>query len=171
MLPNPKDLFCTDLPTVKTIVIGLGNPILGDDGVGWVVVEEVSKLENCLSNTVVVECLSVGGLNLMEHLVGFNRAILVDALLTTLHPVGTVIHLPLEELPGQIAGHMGSTHDVNLKIALQLGREMGAQLPGEIIIVGIVVNYVTDFSKDLSPQVKAAVPQAVKLICDCLQSV
>jgi len=154
---------------VKTIVVGLGNPILGDDGVGWVVVEEVSKLEHCLSNTVVVECLGVGGLNLMEHLVGFNRAILVDALQTTLHPVGTVIHLQLEDLPEQVAGHLSSAHDVNLKIGLQLGREMGAQLPGEIIIVGIVVNCVTDFSKDLSPQVKAAVPQAVKLICDCLQ--
>jgi len=146
---------------MKTIVIGLGNPILGDDGVGWVVVEEISKLKSCESTTVVVDCLSVGGLTLMEHLVGFNRAIVVDALQTALHPVGTVIQMPLEDLPEQITGHLTSAHDVNLKTALQLGREMGAQLPEEIIIIGIVANSVTDFSKELSPQVKAAVHQAV----------
>lgn len=154
---------------MKTIVIGLGNPILGDDGVGWVVVEQISNLELCQSNTVVVDYLSVGGLTLMEHLVGFDRAIVVDALQTTLHPIGTVIDMQLDDFPEQIAGHLTSAHDVNLKTALQLGREMGAQLPEETIIVGIVVNCVTNFSKDLTPQVRAAVPQAVTLISDWLQ--
>ena len=154
---------------MKTIVIGLGNPILGDDGVGWEVAQEISKLELCISSSVVVDCLSVGGLTLMERLVGFNRAIVVDALQTALHPVGTVIHMKLEDLPEQVAGHMTSAHDVNLKTALQLGREMGAHLPDEIIIVGIVVNSVIDFSKDLSPKVESAVPKAVKLVCECLQ--
>ena len=153
-----------------TIVIGLGNPILGDDGVGWVVAEEISKLKSCESTEVVVDCLSVGGLTLMEHLVGFDRAIVVDALQTTLHPVGTVIHLQLEDLPEQIAGHLASAHDVNLKTALQLGREMGAQLPEEIIIIGIEANYVNDFSKELSPQVRAAVPQAIQIIYNLLQT-
>ena len=155
---------------MKTIVIGLGNPILGDDGVGWVVAEEISKLKSCESTEVVVDCLSVGGLTLMEHLVGFDRAIVVDALHTTLHPVGTVIHLQLEDLPEKIAGHLASAHDVNLKTALQLGREMGAQLPGEITIIGIEVNYVNDFSKELSLQVRAAVPQAIQIIYNLLQT-
>ncbi len=154
---------------MKTIVIGLGNPILGDDGVGWVVAEEVSKLGDCSSNTITVECLSVGGLTLMEHLIGSKRAILVDALQTPLHPVGSVIYLQLEDLPEQMVGHLSSAHDVNLKTALQLGHEMGAQLPDEVIIIGIIVNCVTDFSKVLSPQVEAAVPKAVKLVCECLQ--
>ena len=155
---------------MKTIVIGLGNPILGDDGVGWVVAEEISKLKSCESTEVIVDCLSVGGLTLMEHLVGFDRAIVVDALQTTLHPVGTVIHLQLEDLPEKFAGHLASAHDVNLKTALQLGREMGAQLPGEIIIIGIEANYVNDFCKELSPQVKAAVPQAIQIIYNLLQT-
>ena len=46
---------------MKTIVIGLGNPILGDDGVGWVVAEEISKLKSCESTEVRVDYLSVGG--------------------------------------------------------------------------------------------------------------
>ena len=63
---------------MKTMVIGLGNPILGDDGVGWKVAEEVRKQLPC-DMSVNVDCLSVGGISLMEHLIGYDRAILIDA--------------------------------------------------------------------------------------------
>lgn len=156
---------------MKTIVIGLGNPILGDDGVGWVVAEEISKLELCKSKAVIVDCLSVGGMTLMEHLVGFDRAIIIDALQTSLHPIGTVIKMKLEDFPEQIAAHLTSAHDVNLKTALQLGREMGAQLPEEIIFIGIAAEYVTNFSNELSPTIQNAIPQAVERISNLLCSV
>ena len=155
---------------MKTIVIGLGNPILGDDGVGWRVAEEISGLGFCKSNSVVVDCLSVGGLTLMECLVGYNRAILVDALQTGLHPPGTVIQMQLDDLPDLVAGHMASAHDAKLKTALQLGREMGLQLPDQVLIVGIEAQRVFDFSEKLSPIVMAAVPQAVQLVSELLQT-
>jgi Ni,Fe-hydrogenase maturation factor len=61
----------------RTRVIGLGNPILGDDGVGWRVVEAMrGRLDD---EAVDVLCLSVGGVSLMEQLVGCDRALLVDA--------------------------------------------------------------------------------------------
>jgi hydrogenase maturation protease len=156
---------------MKTIVIGLGNPILGDDGVGWKVAEEISGLVLSKSDSIVVDCLSVGGLSLMEHMVGYNRAILVDTLQTGLHPPGTVIQMQLEDLPDQLAGHLVSAHDANLKTALQLGREMGVELPEQITIVGIEAQHVYDFTEVLSPDVMAAVPQAVQLVSDILQIV
>jgi hydrogenase maturation protease len=156
--------------TSKTIIIGLGNPILGDDGVGWKVATELSNLDLGNTKTVEVDCLSIGGLTLMERLVGYHRAILVDALQTGQHAPGTVISLRLEDLPDRKTGHMSSAHDVNLKTALQLGREMGIQLPEQIIIVGIEAQRVYDFSEELSTVVEAAVPQAVQLVCDILQT-
>jgi len=156
---------------MKTIVIGLGNPILGDDGVGWKVAEEISGLVLSKSDSIVVDCLSVGGLSLMEHMIGYNRAILVDTLQTGLHPPGTVIQMQLEDLPDQLAGHLVSAHDANLKTALQLGREMGVELPEQITIVGIEAQHVYDFTEVLSPDVMAAVPQAVQLVSDILQIV
>jgi hydrogenase maturation protease len=59
---------------MKTIIIGLGNPILGDDGVGWKVVEELGKLDHSKSKSIEVDCLSVGGLTLMERMVGYHHA-------------------------------------------------------------------------------------------------
>jgi len=155
---------------MKTIVIGLGNPILGDDGVGWRVAEELSRQLTHKSDKIDICCLSVGGLTLMERLVGYNRAILVDALQTGLHPPGTVKQLQLEELPDQISSHMVSTHDANLKTALQLGREMGVQLPEQIMVVGIEAQHVIDFSDTLSPSVRSAIPQAVQIVSNLLKT-
>lgn len=156
---------------MKTIVIGLGNPILGDDGVGWKVAEEIIKLELSKSNLIEVDCLSVGGLTLMEHMVGYNRAILIDAIQTGKNPPGTVIQIRLEDMPEQIAGHTASAHDVNLHTAIQLGHEMGAQLPEQIFIVGIEAQRVYDISEELSPPLLAAVPNAVQCVCKLLQTV
>ncbi|HMZ07522.1 MAG TPA: hydrogenase maturation protease, partial [Anaerolineales bacterium] len=64
---------------MKTLIVGLGNPILGDDGVGWKVVEEIKKQTPSSQGDVDVICLSLGGLALMEHLIGYQRAILVDS--------------------------------------------------------------------------------------------
>ena len=153
---------------MKTIVIGLGNPILGDDGVGWVVAQEISKLELSRSGTIVVECLSVGGLTLMERLVGYHRAVLVDALKTGLHPPGTVIQLQLDDLPEQASSHMVSAHDASLRTSLQLGHEMGVQLPKQIIVVGIEAEQVYDFSEVLSSRISEAIPEAVQVVCNLL---
>jgi hydrogenase maturation protease len=148
----------------KIIIIGLGNPLLGDDGVGWRVAEQVR--ESC---EVDVDCLSVGGLSLMERLVGYDRAILIDAITTGKQPTGSVSLYKLEELPDLSAGHTGSTHDTSLQNALKLGQSMGVQLPTEVVVVGIEAQSVYEFSEVLSPPVAAAIPQAVQMVMELLK--
>ncbi len=67
----------------KILVIGLGNPILGDDGVGWVVAREVETCLGASGQNVEVDCLALGGLSLMERMVGYQRVILIDSLNTS----------------------------------------------------------------------------------------
>ena len=75
---------------MKTLIIGLGNPLLGDDGVGWKIAQEVEKeikLNSTFSSLVEtgeisVECLALSGLSLMEQMIGFQKVILVDSLNT-----------------------------------------------------------------------------------------
>lgn len=151
---------------MKTIVIGLGNPILGDDGVGWVVAGEVKRLLDA-GLQVDVDCLSLGGLSLMEHLIGYERAILVDAFVSA-EPAGSIIVSRLDELPNYSAFHLTSAHDMSLQNALKLGRQMGAQLPGDITVVGISAKQIYDFSEELSLPVSAAVPKATRIVVDLL---
>jgi hydrogenase maturation protease len=166
---------------MKTIVVGLGNPILGDDGVGWKVAEEVRKhLPIPVSpatlplgegrHAVDVECLSLGGISLMEHLIGYQRAILIDAFALE-EPIGSILVLKLSELPNYSAFHTTSAHDTSLQNAIKLGRSLGAELPDDITVVGIATRQIYDFSEELSPPIAQAVPQAVQIVLDLLEQI
>lgn len=179
-------LYVARLPfLMKTIVIGLGNPILGDDGVGWKVAEEVNKqltspptpadraLRRLLKgeeNQVEVEFLSLGGISLMEHLIGYERAILIDAV-TSDQELGSVIVSNLNELPDYSAFHIASAHDTSLQNALKLGKAMGARLPKEVIVVGVATDHIYDFSESLTPAVAQAVPKATKIVINLLPGI
>jgi len=154
---------------MKTLVVGLGNPILGDDGIGWKVAEEIGKQlpEN---DHVDIECLSLGGIGLMEHLVGYDQAIIVDAFEMDA-PVGSISVLKLSQLPNYSAFHITSTHDTSLQTAMQLGREMGAHLPEDVMIVGVATEHIHDFSEDLSPPVARVVPCVVSIVLDLLREI
>jgi hydrogenase maturation protease len=160
---------------MKTIVIGLGNPILGDDGIGWKVAEEVKARLSSLRGShaapkeqyINVDFLSLGGISLMESLIGYERAILIDAV-TSDQEIGSVIVSQLSEMPDYSAFHISSPHDTSLPNALKLGRSMGARLPEDLTVVGIVTDHIYDFSENLSPAVAEAIPKAVKIVMDLL---
>ncbi len=150
------------------LVVGLGNPVRGDDGVGWRVVEALDDRLGSLGPTgrpvsVELDRLAVGGLTLMERLVGYERAILVDALEEGLPP-GTVTCRPFRELEGSPAAHLDATHDAGLAAALAAGEALGATLPSDITVVGVEIRDDDGFSDVLTPVVEAAVPDAVKII-------
>jgi hydrogenase maturation protease len=158
----------------RTIVVGLGNPVLGDDGVGWHVADEVERrLEGVASPgrrivDVQVERLGVGGLRLMEFLTGYDAAILVDAAEFPDRPAGEVRSCALADLPDRAAGHLDSAHDASLRTALDLGRKLGASLPSTIYAVTIQARSTDEFGEELSPEVAAAVPVAADAVMTLL---
>jgi hydrogenase maturation protease len=155
---------------MKTLVLGLGNPILTDDGVGVRVAEAVREELEHLRRTsdearrkldsVEVREVSVGGLTLMEAMLGYDRVILIDALHRRDGQPGTVHRLTLDDLraisPPQ---HTASAHDASLITALEAGQRMGLSLPMEIIIYAIEVENISDFSEELTPAVAQVAPQ------------
>jgi len=153
----------------NTLIIGLGNPILGDDGVGWVIAQNL-KIQYAGDSNLEFEFLSLGGLSLMERLTGYQKVILIDALSSGKHPQGKVVTFPLNEVPDLTSGHTSSAHDTSLRNALNLGRSMGIDLPKDenIIVIAVEAENVYDFSEELSPLVAAAVPEAVKLVIDII---
>ena len=163
---------------MKTLIIGLGNPILGDDGVGWRVIEKLSAQcgvplgeEGQMLNAkrLTFDCASLGGLSLMERMVGYQRAILVDSMETGQSPEGSVQVIPLESLPNPSAGHSASAHDTSLITALATGRKMGLELPESVQVVAVEAKNVYDFSEELSPRIALAVPVAVQAVLDELK--
>jgi hydrogenase maturation protease len=164
---------------MRTIIIGLGNPLLGDDGAGWRIVDRLrdlivdsktgpSGLNGEQGSPIEIDYLSNGGLALMERLVGYDRAILVDALNSGHCPQGTVVTLRLEDLPDRASGHLGSAHDTSLQTAMQMGRTMGVPLPGQVTIIAVETQNVYEFSEELTPAVAGAVEPAVQAVLKAL---
>ena len=155
-----------------TLVVGLGNPLQADDGVGWRVAQALAArlaadpalaADPSLAD-VEIDHLAVGGLTLMERLVGYRRAVLVDAMVTGEHAPGTVRRFSIADIPGREATHLDSAHDASLATALAAGRSLGADLPTQIAIVAVEAVRVDEFGEVLTPAVEAAIPAAVDAV-------
>jgi len=143
---------------VATVVIGLGNPVLTDDGAGLQVVRSVARRLHGVRGIEVRELYS-GGIRLMEAMAGFDRAVVVDAILTEGGRPGTVYSPEVNDLFQ--TRNVYSTHDGSLAVALELGRLAGLRLPSEIRVWAIEARDVSSFSERLTGDVERAVPRVV----------
>jgi hydrogenase maturation protease len=148
---------------LNTLVLGLGNPLLTDDGVGILVVQGAAAAR-CQRDDVTFAEASVGGLRLLDCLAGYERVIIVDAIQTRAGRPGDVHRLHPNDLPATT--HSGSTHTLSLPDVLALGRGLGLALPEDraIAIVAIEVEDALTFGEACTPAVAAAIPRAVEAV-------
>ncbi len=154
---------------MKTLIVGLGNPILTDDGVGVKVAYAVEEAlsPNIPENLTITEA-SVGGLRLMELMVGFDRVILIDAILNGSN-FGSIHQMTLDDLR-QITPteHSASAHDTSLITALDAAKQLGLHLPTDFACIAIEVENVLDFSDQPTPAVAAAIPIVTEMVLGML---
>lgn len=144
---------------MRAIVIGVGNPLLGDDGVGIHVARELAgRLEGHAGVTVTE--LYAGGLRLMEAMVGFDRALVVDAMVSGSCPPGTVRCFAPDELGA--TRNLRCAHDTSLPAALAMGKMLGLPLPEEIRVWGVEAVSCEEFGEELTPPVAWTVPELVE---------
>jgi len=151
---------------LKTIIIGLGNPIVSDDSVGIKVSRELKGRLNGYDGIDIAEAYA-GGIRLMDVMVGYEKAIIVDAIVTGSFVPGTIHSLSISDLVS--TRNIVSTHDTNLSTALEMGRMLGLSLPSEIDIWGIEAMDVETFSEELTEDVANAVPLVIQKIIDELR--
>ncbi|PNX49716.1 MAG: hypothetical protein BV457_00800 [Thermoplasmata archaeon M9B1D] len=145
---------------MKTIVLGVGNLILGDDGVGIHVVNELKKQIN--DPDVTLDEAITGGMNLLDLIIGYDRAIIIDAVKSKDAENGEVKRIPLSDFNTM---HSCNPHDVSLIEAIEMAKKMGeTRIPKDIIIIGIMMKEIPcEFREKLSKDIAAAVPNAVEL--------
>lgn len=145
---------------MRTIVVGLGNPILSDDRAGLAAAQ---LLEQILQGQPDIDVVldTCGGLRLMELMMGYKRALILDAIITGAAP-GTVHLLAADAIASQ---RSASAHDVNLTTALKVGRQAGGRLPNDdsIHYIGIEARDIQTFSEVCTPEVAPAVRKAAAL--------
>jgi hydrogenase maturation protease len=151
----------------KTLILGLGNPILTDDGVGIRVVHALRA--RTLPAGVFFAEAGVGGLRLLETIAGYERVILVDAILNPKGRPGEICLLQPRDLRTSL--HSGSAHDLSFSDALNLGRELGMDIPEDphIKIVAIQVEDVQTLGEEMTPAVEASITGAVEAVLEVLR--
>ena len=145
---------------MKTIVLGIGNLILGDDGVGVHVANEVKKHIN--SPDITVDEAITGGMNLLDLLLGYDKAIIIDAVKSENSKKGEVKRILLSDFTTM---HSCNPHDVSLAEAISMAKKLGEErIPNEIVIIGIMMKEIPcEFGEELSEKIAAAVPKAVEM--------
>jgi hydrogenase maturation protease len=146
---------------MKILVLGLGNEILCDDGVGIYVSRELKKTLANREDISVAEA-SLAGLGLLDLLTGYDKAIVIDAIQTGEGKAGEVYRLNSNDFAA--TRHTASTHNINFASALELGNKLGLSLPREIVIFAIEVSDVCTFSETCTPKVKRAIPKCVNMV-------
>jgi len=145
---------------VKILILGIGNPILTDDGIGPRLIQE---LQDKISDPqVVLEETNVSGLSLLEILSGFDYVIVLDAVQSGGKP-GEIYWLAPKDIGGQ-SGYAYLHHNMDLLKVLEFGRNISMPMPGDVSILAIEAKDVTTFGEGLTPEVEEAVPAAVECI-------
>jgi hydrogenase maturation protease len=146
-----------------TLVLGMGNPILSDDGVGLLVAGRLAA--GPLPPGAEVRQSEVAGLRLLELVRGFTRVIIIDALKSPAdagREPGEVVRYEAKDFKG---GHRyGSAHSIGLDTALELGHRLGYDMPEEVVVFAIEAEDVETFGEELSPPVAEAAGQVLDLV-------
>ncbi len=145
----------------RVLILGLGNPLLGDEGIGGRVVEELKKLQ--LPDGVSVVEGGTSGLGLIGLMEGHQRVIIVDAA-DMGHRPGSVIRFTPSEARFKIAEAPLSLHQIGLGEVLALSQALELA-PAELVVIGIQPGQI-EAGAGLSPEVEGAIPQIIRLILD-----
>lgn len=134
------------------LVLGVGNLVMGDDGVG---VRVVQRLQSEYRMPVHVEIMDGGtlGLDILPRLDGVGRLLMVDAVETG-HGPGTCVRLAGEEIPLVLENRI-SPHQMGIRDLLGVARLIG-NLPQEIVLIGVQPGNI-EMGTELTPDVEAKV--------------
>lgn len=142
----------------RSIIIGLGNPLLSDDAVGPIVARRVRDL---VDSPDLEFCeLAVGGVELMETIIGHRTAVIIDAILTEEGTPGTCYLLDLERCPP--TRHAGMSHEIGLLEGLALGRSLCLAVPDFIRVYAVEVADPFTFGTRMTGQVERAIPRIAR---------
>jgi hydrogenase maturation protease len=147
----------------RTVVIGIGNTLLGDEGVGVHALNKL-RLEGLSEDIQLVEG-GVGGIALLNYVRGADRVIFIDAVSGS--QPGRAHRLTERDLNTKVKTllHPMSLHDVGLAEMIKIGQAVYPnEMPKEIIIYGIEIKEPKTYSSDLSKEVRNSMNKVVELI-------
>jgi hydrogenase maturation protease len=144
----------------KTVVLGLGNPIMSDEGVGPAIVQRFADKAKDYTNTEFVD-VGTGGFSLLYHLENADKAIFVDCALMGETP-GVIRRFTNDQVQTVKRLSHFSLHEGDLLTLIDKAKELG-QCPEDIVIFGVEPELV-DFGLSLTETLSSQMDHYVKCV-------
>jgi hydrogenase maturation protease len=147
----------------RTILIGLGNPIMSDDAVGLAVAKEVLRRVPGLDGDLSAS----GGFDVLDCMIGYERAVIIDSMVTGRFPPGTVRRVDVD--PELKTLRVEDSHGMDFLRAMEVGRVAGANMPREVIIYGIEVADASSLGESISEGLREMIDEIAEEIAGDLR--
>lgn len=142
---------------MKTLILGVGNTLLSDDGVG---IRVVRKMKERIGNVDIAE-VNTAGISLLDHIRGYYKVVIIDSVVNKDIPPGTIQEFSVNEIE---KSYPFLSHGINLPLAIEFGKRCGEDIPRNIKIYGIGTKDTTTFSETCTSEVEEAISGIVDYI-------
>ena len=158
----------------KTLVLGLGNDLYGDDGIGIHIIElinrhtEIKQKLSVLCDPVEFIPCSQTGLSLLDVIIGYDSLIIIDTIKKqnpTTGKIHTMEGSELRFIPGP------SPHYVSIPQSIEIGKKLGLKVPKNIKIIAIEAKNMYNLGEKLTEEMKEKVPVVIKKLKSLLRDI
>jgi len=153
------------MPNRKTLVLGIGNEILSDDGIGPRLVRSLSEIID--DPGVSFKTAFCGGLEIMEYIRDYERAVIIDAIHTRNGRPGNVYLFSASDFSE--TSNLSNLHDVNFITALHLGDILELNLPSDLNIIAVEVTEDREFNEKLTPVLEIRYPEILEEVSSMIK--
>ena len=151
----------------KTLILGLGNDILTDDGIGPRLVHDLAQMTD--DPNIQFDTACCGGLEIVEYIKGFEKVVFIDAIRTRDGRPGDVYYFIPSDFRETM--HLSNLHDVNFLIALNLGNILDMNLPSDLHIIAIEIIEDMVFSEEFTMPLKEKYPGILEKVLVLLRGI
>ena len=145
---------------MNTLILGIGNPILADDGVGIKIAQKLKEENPALE---MVET-SEAGIALLDLITGYSKLIIIDSIKTEQGKPGELYKLDLEDLKPTVGSF--SSHGIDIATVFELGQRLGYRMPKDISLYAVEIEDNTTFGEECTQEVAERIPFIAKQIID-----
>lgn len=145
---------------MDTLILGIGNPILTDDGVGIRIARKLKEENPRLEVTETSEA----GITLLDLVVGYDKLIIIDSIRTENGKPGELYQLKLEQL--RPTTDFTSSHGIGIASAFELGRGLGYRMPRQVSIYAVEVKDNSTFGEECTDEVATEIPSVIRQIVE-----
>ena len=150
----------------KILILGIGNEVLRDDGIGPRIVKDIrSRIQ---AENVDCKFAVLGGMETIEMMKGYNEVVIIDAIFTEGGIPGTVYYSSFPTHKKTL--HLSNAHDISFDMSVKLAQKLGIPVPSKISIIAVEIFEDREFGEELTKPLAESYDDILSSVIDMLMA-